>query len=261
MSFLSGQDYIEGYSQLSYRPNNDTEIYGAFRVRNIWADNPSISKRIDVDFNAGLRYVWDTGVAWESTGSIEGHVFKDLNSDGLRQRDEAPIEGVKIWLGKDKSQVTDIFGYYKFKNVRGQKVYVNLDTSSLPGGFISTVPVTQGVNIEQSRIINVDFGISSRTEITGIVFEDVDGNGEYSEPDKGVRKVIITLEDGKEAVTDDSGRYFFRNFPIGEHTISLDLKSIPVYYLPEVPITKEIVLFEGVTYIYNIPLKRIEGRE
>ena len=261
LSFLSGQDYLEGYSQLSYRPTADAEIYGACRVRNIWADNPSVSKRIDVDFNAGMRYVWDTGMSYESVGSIKGYVFKDLNSDGLRQRDEAPVEGIKVWLGKDKSQVTDLFGYYKFKNVRGRKAFVNLDTSSLPAGFVPTVPVTQGVNIEHSRMINLDFGIISRTEITGIVFEDADNNLKYNKGDAGVKNVTVTLEDGRKAITDDAGRYSFRNIPSGSHVVILDLNSLPIYYIPQTPIKKEITLFEGVTYIHNLPLKKIEQKE
>ncbi|MFH1414309.1 MAG: pilus assembly protein N-terminal domain-containing protein [Candidatus Omnitrophota bacterium] len=261
LSFLSGQDYIEGYSQLSYRPNPDAEIYGACRVRNIWADSPSVAKRIDVDFNAGMRYVWDTGISYESVGSIKGYVFKDLNSDGLRQRDEAPVEGIRIWLGKDKSQVTDLFGYYKFKNVRGRKAFVNLDTSSLPAGFVPTVPVTQGVNIEHSRMINVDFGMISRTEISGIVFEDADGNLKYNKGDTGLKNAAVTLEDGRKVLTDDAGRYSFRNIPYGDHTIILDLSSLPVYYIPQIAIKKEITLFEGVTYIYDIPLKKLEQKE
>jgi hypothetical protein len=83
LSFLSGEDYIEGYTELTFRPTNDTEIYGSCRMRNVWADNPNVSKRIEASFNSGMRYLWDTGVHWESVGNIEGYIFKDLNSDGL----------------------------------------------------------------------------------------------------------------------------------------------------------------------------------
>lgn len=258
LSFLSGEDYIEGYSELTYRPTNDKEIYGSCRMRNVWADNPSISKRVEMDFNAGMRYLWDTGVRWESVGNIEGYIFKDLNSDGLKQRDEPPIEGVKIWLGKNKFRVTDLFGYYKFKGIRARKAYVNLDISTLPKGYVLTVPITQEVNIANNRSSRLDFGIISNSEISGLVFEDVDGNGEYGGDDKGVAGVVITLEDGKKAATDATGRYSFLNASIGGHTLSLDLSSLPVFYLPQAAITKKITLFEGAACIYQIPLKRIK---
>jgi len=258
LSFLSGEDYIEGYTELSYRPTDGTEIYGSCRVRNVWADNPSVTKHIEATLNGGLRYVWDTGLRWESVGSIEGYVFKDFNSDGLRQRDEPPVEGVKVWLGKDKFQVTDIFGYYQFKQVKARKAYVSLDTSTLPRGFILTVPVTQEVAITHHRISRIDFGIISRSEISGYVFEDTDGDGQYTRNDKGIKGVTLILDKAKTAVTDNSGRYSFTNAPVGEHTISVDLDTLPIYYLPKSAIIKKISLFEGVTYIYNIPLKRIE---
>ncbi len=257
LSFLSGEDYLEGYSQISYRPTPDKEIYGSCSVRNSWADNIGVTPRIDVNFNAGMRYLWDTGVAWESAGNIEGYIFKDLNSDGLRQRDEAPVEGVKIYLGKDKFQITDIFGYYKFKKAKGRKAYVTLDASTLPAGFVVTVPISQEISIAHNRTVSADFGIISRSEISGLVFEDVNEDGKYDLNDKGVSGVVLSLEDGSQATTDDKGRYSFLHASVGEHTITLDLESIPVYYLPQTSLTKELTLFEGVSFVHHIPLKRI----
>ena len=258
IQLLSGEDYIEGYSELSYKPNNNTELYASCRGRNVWADNPTVTKRMEMDFRAGMRYLWDTGFRWDAIGNIDGYVFKDFNGDGLRQRDEPPVEGVKVWVGKEKSQTTGIFGYYKFTGIKAAKAFVTLDTASLPGGFVLTVPLTQEVSMAHYRTTRIDFGIISRSEISGFVFEDTDNNGIYGGADKGVSGVLITLENGKKATTDGSGRYSFPNLATGKHTVSLDLKTLPVYYLPEAAIIKEIELFEGITYIYNIPLKRIK---
>jgi hypothetical protein len=258
LSFLSGEDYLEGYSELSYRPAPDKEIYGSCRMRNSWADKAGIVPRMDFNFNAGMRYLWDTGVSWESAGNIEGYVFKDFNSDGLRQRDEAPVEGVKIYLGKDKFQVTDIFGYYKFKNVKGRKAFITLDATTLPPGFVVTVLISQEIAIAHSRTVAANFGIISRSEISGLVFEDVNESGQYDRDDKGIQGAVITLEDGSQATTDLTGKYYFAHASTGEHTITLDLNSLPVYYLPQTSLKKEITLYEGVSYVHNIPLKRIK---
>lgn len=258
LSFLSGQDYIEGYSELSYRTTSGNEIFGSMRMRNIWAENPNVTKRVEANFYAGMRYVWDTGMRWESVGNIEGYVFKDLNSDGLRQRDEPPIEGIRVWLGKDKSMVTDIFGYYKFKGIRARKAYVSLDTSTLPSGFVLTVPIVQEAVISHHRTIKLDFGIVSRSEISGVVFEDIDQDEQYDRSDIGVKGIILVLDDGQKVTTDSSGRYAFSRASVGEHTVTLDLKSVPTFYLPKTTLTKKITLFEGVTYVYNIPLRRIK---
>lgn len=258
LSFLSGEDYLEGYGELSYRPNPDKELYGSVRIRNVWADNPNVNKRVEADFRAGMRYLWDTGVRWESIGAIEGYVFKDYNSDGLRQRDEPPVEGIKIWLGKDKSQVSDTFGYYKFTKVKARKAYLNIDATTVPSGFVLTVPATQEIAVAHGQTVKVNFGIVSRSEIAGFVFEDVDADGQFGPRDSPIKEAVLILEDGTKVSTDDSGRYSFRKASVGKHTLTLDLNSIPPNYIPTVPIFRDIELFEGVIYIYNIPLERIK---
>ncbi len=254
LSFLAGQDYIEGYTELNYKQPSGTEIFGSCRVRNTWADKVGIAKQVEATFNAGLRYIWDTGLRWDSVGDIEGYVFKDLNSDGLRQRDEPPIEGVRVWLGKDKFQITDIFGYYKFKGARGRQAYISIDMLTVPKGYLLTVMASQAVVIQQNQIIKIDFGLMTRSEISGIIFEDKNDSGKFDSGDIGIIGAIVSLESGEKSKTDSSGRYAFTKASPGEHTVILDLDSLPIYYMPTVPIKKELVLFEGMTYIYNIPV-------
>jgi hypothetical protein len=254
---VSGEDYIESYLELGFRPNTDLDVYCSGRLRHVWPESNEQRNRVDADFTAGMRYVWDTGVRWEASSTIEGYIFKDLNSDSLRQRDEAPLEGVKVWVGK-KSVVTDLFGYYKVLNVKGKKATVSVDVTTLPQGFVLTGPGLQEIVLSQSRKIRVDFGVISRSEISGIVFQDVNGDGNYNPGDTGIRGVVVTLEDGKKAITDAGGRYVFSNAVPGDHVVTIDLNSIPVIYLPKVALTKKITLFEGVTYNFNIPLKKAQ---
>ncbi len=256
LSFLSGEDYIEGYSELSFRPAEGSEIYASARVRNVWADNQNVTKRLEGSFNSGVRYLWNTGLSWQSEGDIDGYVFKDYNADGLRENNEPPISGVKIWLGKNRSEETDIFGYFRFKKVSGRLVPVTIDTATIPAGFVLTVPATQSTYIKNFQTSRLEFGLVARSEISGFVFEDVDGDGRYSSGDVGVRGVSLTLENGLRGSTDDRGRYSFPHVSSGEHILNLDLSTVPVYYLPEISITKKITLFEGVVFVHNIPLKR-----
>ena len=114
------------------------------------------------------------------------------------------------------------------------------------------------IAIAQGKNIRVDFGIISRCEISGLVFEDIDGNGQYSKGDQGVQGVVLLLENGLKSVTDGSGHYRFVAASPGEHIVNLDLKSLPIYYLPETAISRKVTIFEGVTYTYNIPLKKIK---
>ena len=257
-SFLSGEDYLENYLGFSYTTPTNKEFYGSSRFRNAWPQAPGANNRIEMNFNAGMRFIWDTGIRWDAVGDIEGYVFKDLNSDGLRQRDEPPLKGVKLWLGKDKYQETDLFGYYRFKGVRGNKAIVQLDVATLPEHFVLSVLFTQEANIVNHGAVRVDFGATTHSEISGLIFEDIDGNGVYSVGDIGIKDAVIKLENGKTAKTDATGRYYFYNVSTGEHTITLNLNSLPVYYMPKKALSKSIVLSEGTTYRHNIPLSRIK---
>jgi hypothetical protein len=258
LSFLSGQDYIEGYTELTWRQNQDTEVYCSSRIRNTWAERQGVLKGVEADFRAGLRYLWDTGFHWDPVGSVYGYVFRDLNDDGLMQRDEAPVEGVRVTLGKGQSQVTDLFGYYCFPRVRGRKTHVDIDVASLPPGFVLTGPATQSVGIVHSRSGRIDFGVISRSEITGVIFEDKNGNSKLDQGETGIRGITVILENGTKSITDNSGTYYFRKIAVGRHTVTLDLKSLPTSYIPSVAIFKDIELFEGVSYVYNVPLKRVQ---
>lgn len=258
LSFLSGEDYIEGYTELTYRKDSNSEIYGSCRVRNSWAENPNVAKRIEASFNTGIRYAWNTGLRWDSMCNIAGYVFKDYNGDGLRQRDEPPVEGVKVWVGKDKFQVTDLFGYFRFKGIRGKKAFVSIDMSTVPSGYLLTVPANQEISVANNETINLYFGIVSRSEIRGVVFCDQNENGKFDKDEKPIQGALVRLENGQQTATDNYGRYAFLNASAGEHTVALDLNSIPIYYLPTTAISKKITLFEGISYIYDMPLKRIK---
>jgi hypothetical protein len=256
-SFLSGEDYIEYYGSISYRPRSDFEVYFNSRARNVWAENPRATKRIDVDLNAGLRYFWDTGFRFETVGNIDGYVFKDINGDGLREKSDPPLEGIKVAAGK-KTQVTNKDGYYKFNKVRAAKIAVVADLSSIPSGYTLTVPASQMVTIARGKTERVDFGVAIRTEITGSVFEDVEGAGKWGPASRGIKGVILTLENGTTATTDDYGRFVFKNLPAGKHKATLDLKTLPSVYIPTVPIFKEIELKEGMSFTFLIPLKKVK---
>ena len=258
LAFLSGEDYIEGYGELSFRPADGQEIYASARIRNVWKDNPTAISRTEASFNVGMKLLWDTGLRWDAVSTIEGYVFKDYNSNGLMERDEPPVFGIKIWLGKKQSQITDELGYFKFVNVRGKIAYLTLDTGTLPASYMLTVPVTQGIPIVNAAATKVYFGITSRSEIRGIVFDDLNEDGEYSMGEKGVAGVAITLDGNKTVTTGVDGSYTYSQAQPGEHELVADLNSIPVYYLPLVALKKKFPLQEGESSVWNIPLRKIQ---
>ena len=257
LSFYAGEDYIEGYGELSYRPADGQEFYVSTRIRNIWKEDSTATSRVEASFNAGMKLLWNTGLRWDSVATVQGYVFKDYNSNGLMERDEPPVFGVKVWLGKNQSRVTDELGFFEFQKVRGKTAYLTLDTGTLPPGYLLTVPVTQQIPIVNSQVERVYFGVTSRSEIRGIVFEDTNGDGKYSSGEKGVSGVAITLDGDKTVLTGVDGTYLYSQAQPGEHELSASINTIPVYYLPLVPLKKKFPLQEGDSSVWNIPLRRI----
>jgi len=168
------------------------------------------------------------------------------------------VEGALIRVGNKRSQTTDLFGSCEFKGTRGRTAYVSFDLDSLPRGYLLTVPQTQEVKIVQNQTIEVNFGMISRSEITGKVFIDENANGQQERGEEGIDGVVIVLDDTEEASTDASGRFVFANVATGEHTLEADINTIPLQYLPKVLLKKKVTLYEGMTYQYNIPLSRIK---
>jgi hypothetical protein len=258
VSFLAGEDYLEWSAEVTYRPNPDLETFVSGRLRNVWPENTTTPRRADLNIYAGLRYTWDTGFKWDPVGDIEGFVFKDENQDGLRETGEGAVSGVKIKAGKGREIATDENGYFYVNGIRGRKCAVAIDTATIPSGFVLTTPAVQEIDIKHGSIEVINFGVISRTEIAGYIFEDTNGDGAYGSGDKGVKGVIVILENGKKAVTDSSGKYVFSKLSPGPHKLTLDIDSLSPDLLPSVSVYKEMDLQEGALVTYNIPCKRVD---
>lgn len=256
LSYLSGQDRFETDGELIYKPNNDSELFLRCRVTNVWAEKAGVDKHFDLSLNWGLRLLWDTGLRWETVGNFDGYVFYDLNGDGIMQPGEKGAAGVVI-LGPDKkTSKTNDRGYYKLFHIKGQTAYLELDVTTLPEKYHPTTPTTPKCDIVYGKTGRVNFGIATRSGLEGLIFDDQNKNGRYDAGEPLVQGVIISLDNKEKIVSNLMGAYRFRNLTPGEHVIVIDLKSIPIEFVPKVPISKKINLEEGTTFSYPIPLEK-----
>ncbi len=258
-SFMAGEDSTEISGAIYYREYENMEIYLTGSFENFVPESLNVaSPRIEAQFLTGMRYIFDTGARWSPVGSFRGFVFKDANSDGVRQPDEPGIKDMLVKSSDGKQAVTDANGFYELKSVSGQKATISLDNSKIPYGYAPTTPVNKESVIEQNQTQEIDFGIVPRSEITGIIFNDLNGNGKFeSGKDAGVRKVKVKLENGAIARSNTLGAYSFPDVAAGEHTASLDLVSLPEGYLPVGAPKKTFTVYEGIRFELNFPLRAI----
>jgi len=254
LSFLAGEDSIIGRVGLTYRPSKDKELFVDLRMRNLWAADPSRPDFNDGELRIGYRSTWDTLFRWDPKGIIEGVVYKDIDGNGLQNNDEPGIEGIKVNVG-DEHIITNEKGKYHFP-VRAKSLKINLDPVSIPSGYIHTTALKRDITIEHRKTTTVNFGLTTRSGLHGVIYVDNNENGKLDTEDDFISKVKIILDDKNVNFSDPAGSYFFENISPGKHKLKIDVNSIPINYRPLIPIENSVTIEEGMTFIFNIPLKR-----
>jgi len=253
-SFLSGEDSLEGSLNLTYSPKKGTEFFLDGRVRNVWAENADTEEFIEAEIRLGARLSWDNFFSWSPEAIIEGFVFKDSNGNGQKDDDEAGIPGVEILAGPRKA-VSAKGGKFTTK-VKAKRIIANINFNSVPKGYILTTPASFDLDTSTGQRHSINFGISPQSGIYGVVFYDSNGNNKLDKEDTPISGVKIIFDRKKTAITNSEGVYFFGGIPTGTHNLTFDVNSLPLEYLPKVPIKKEVDVSEGLTYTYHIPLQK-----
>ncbi|MCG3176532.1 MAG: hypothetical protein MOGMAGMI_01490 [Candidatus Omnitrophica bacterium] len=263
-SFMSGEDVAEISGGLYYREIEDLEIFLTGSLQQYRPESLNISApRTEGQFLTGVKAVFDTGWRLESVGAVEGIVFKDIDGDGQRAEGEPGLPGIGVSLEGGASAETGADGTYRIEGARGRTVNVTVDASDFPEGYNATSSVRLQVPVVGGGVARADFGLSPRSEVTGVVYEDRDGNGRYDRTDEPVRKVRVRLDDGKTAVTNTGGSFFIPGVLAGDRTATLDLSTLPDGYLPLGPPKRQFTLYEGMRYELSYPLRAqrtISGR-
>lgn len=256
-SFLAGEDSLRHNISLTYRPQKDLEVYFDSNLRRVWPHNvTSGDGYYDWNLTIGSRAGWDLPFRWNPTGQIWGTVYKDFNGNGLQDPDEPGLPGIKVVSGKYET-ITNENGEYALK-ITAKKSTISLDFRTIPQGFVFSTALSRDINIENGKAVKVNFGLTSRSGIYGIAYVDLNNNGKPDFGDIFQGNIVIRLDKNDITKTDGAGAYFFEDIKPGKHKLTIDVNSIPIRYLPAVKIKSEIVLEEGITYVYNILL--IENR-
>ena len=252
---MSGEDRLEGAAELTFKPTPNNEAFIRGRISDIWAEKAGVVKHFDFDLSWGMRLLWDTAFRWQSVGSFCGYVFYDQSGDGSRQSYERGVKGAVVKASDGKTCVTNAAGFYKISHISGKETTLSLDLSTIPKGYSPTTSAMLGVDIVHARTKRVDFGITTRSEISGLIFNDKNNNGAYDPGEEGVGNVVILLDDKTRAVSSPLGEYMLRKLTPGGHILKLDLRSLPLKFIPKVPVIKTVKVLEGAAFVYNIPLQ------
>lgn len=190
-------------------------------------------------------------------GSIRGRVFNDADLSS-RPVDSQGIGGVRVILRSGdqgnilRNRISNTNGTFDFPELPPGIYTIELDPLSIPGKFrISNIKVPT-VNVEASQIYDVEAPITAKRTISGVVFEDKDGDGQFRPgKDKPIEGASVSIN-GIFATSNESGRYTLHDLPAGR--IGLNVRwpkgnenTQVVIFLDPGPVTNRIV---------NIPRSR-----
>jgi hypothetical protein len=163
---------------------------------------------------------------YRGVGTIRGTVFDDRNINGTHDEGEPGISGVTITLLQGGSTISTTAtggdGSYVFDSVLLGDYTV--EETNLPDYTSTTLNVRSVSLTTPGQEETVNFGDYGPSRITGIVFNDIDGDGAKDTDEKGIPGVPVdlsfegTLEMTK--TTDSNGVYFFLWEDLGTYTVT-----------------------------------------
>lgn len=128
-----------------------------------------------------------------------------------------PVPGAVVTItgpGGTTSTITGADGGYQFDALPPGEHTVTVE---VPERYVADGPTEQTVTVETEDLVDVDFALERLGSIGGVV---VDGDGE---PVPGVTVVVSGPGGDVTVVTDDAGRYLFRDLGTGDYVIELEV--------------------------------------
>ena len=171
-------------------------------------------------------------------GYVSGVVFNDANGDGVRQDTETGMNGITVYCdanadGKfeagETNTVTKSNGSYKLDLLYGGSQDIRVD---VPTGQRVTYPTTLAntVTLPTTKPSGKSFGLTSTVAISGLAFNDVNGDGIRETGDAGLSAWRIYIDknnDGvwnsneKSVLTSSSGAFRFNGLSAGTSVVRI----------------------------------------
>ena len=161
------------------------------------------------------------------SGRINGLVFVDWNGNGVMDPGEQTVGDIAVTLGTYGSVTTGNDGRFTFSNVPVGEQAVALDLATVPADYDTPEDGRRIVPVARSQTATIQIGLLPLGAVSGIVYQDVDGDGQLSKADTPMDRTVLVLDDGARTEVTREGRFRFDGVRMGTHTVSLLVASLP----------------------------------
>ncbi len=179
------------------------------------------SKRAERAINGPLS---DLG----SYAAVYGRVYQDVNLNGRFDPGvDQPQANAQVRVDGSRYVVSDASGNFRIDSVTRGEHSVYLDLLSVRADLTLLDQTQQLIVIESNRDVIVDFRVVRTGRISGVVWLDLNENGQFDESEQPLPDVRVVTGSGRDTLTNDKGYFIIGDLPPGEHIVLLDEKTIP----------------------------------
>jgi parallel beta-helix repeat protein len=202
------------------------------------AGNPRVDDPATPNTGAGPRSYDDRGAyEYQPPATISGQVFQDTNGHGSQQAGESGLSGWTVYLDANKNGSLDAGETSTVTNISGQFTLSNLSPGTytvrqvLPTGWAQTTANPADITVSSGALVsNVNFGDFQKVTLSGLVFQDSNGDGSQQAGESGLSGQTVQLLDTAgnvlaSASTDSSGAYAFANLGPGTYRVRQVLRD------------------------------------
>ena len=164
----------------------------------------------------------------QSFAAARGRVYQDVDGNG--QYDvgtDKPQPQVKVRVDGNRYVETDVNGLFNFEALRSGSHQIYIDLLSVRADLTIVDAGTRELELKGGKTADVEFRLVRTGRISGRVFFDKDGNGKMDQGELPLGDVRIVTASGRDTLTDSDGYFTIADLAPGEHTVSVDEKTIP----------------------------------
>lgn len=181
-------------------------------------------------------------------------LFKDANSNGVRDRGEEPVAGQTLSLNGDLF-LSDEDGTILYKNTEKGVYKTDFGYSSKLKGWMPSDGILQHIELNGNRTVEIPYKISRVLQGKLLVERDSNSTSDFNPSNI---KVVVTGEKNENysTLTDENGEFYF-NLPSGNYIVTLSEAAFGDQFRPvQFSQTADLINNESKTLYFEIKQKR-----